>query len=158
NHRAAGGGHGLAHRGVLLLLNGDVVVGGAVVPLDVVDAPRGEGHRVLHLVILGAGPMAAGLGAAVAVDAELQALVVNVVGDGLDAVGKRRRVRLQRAVGGARRQRPAVVDVHVLVAGVLHAAGHHGVGDLTDEVRVDVARELVPAVPPHRRRGGQPVD
>ena len=48
---------------------------------------------------------------------------------------------------------PAVVDVHVDVAGVPHPGLHHGVGDLADHRVADVQVEAVPAVPAH---GGSP--
>lgn len=46
---------------------------------------------------------------------------------------------------------PGVVDVDVNVAGITHAALHHGIGDLADGLVVDGMLELVPAVPTHRR-------
>jgi len=42
---------------------------------------------------------------------------------------------------------PAVVDVDVLVARVLHAGRDHRVGSLADHLLAHVAAELVPAVP-----------
>jgi len=98
--------------------------------------------------------MAARLRAAIAVDAQLQVQAVNVIGDRLDAVRESQGVGLQRPVRVARRvlDRPAIVDVDVLVAGVAHAGRHHRVGRALDEVLVDVALELVPAVPAHRRQ------
>jgi hypothetical protein len=47
---------------------------------------------------------------------------------------------------------PAVIDHHVLIAGVLHSARHQGVGRSQNELLADVAGELVPAVPTHGRR------
>jgi len=50
---------------------------------------------------------------------------------------------------------PAIVNVHVLVAGVLHAGLHHGIGGLSDQALVDFAGKFVPAVPAHLRGAGQ---
>src|SRR5256712_10406766 len=46
---------------------------------------------------------------------------------------------------------PAVVDVHILVAGRLHAAGDHRVCHLTNEFVAHVTAKLVPTVPTHGR-------
>ena len=50
---------------------------------------------------------------------------------------------------------PAVIDVDVLVASILHPGRDHRIGGLSDELLVDVAGEGVPTVPAHRRRLGQ---
>jgi len=52
---------------------------------------------------------------------------------------------------------PAVVDDDVAVSGRLHAAGHHGIGSRADDLFVDLAADLVPAVPAHRRSQGQAI-
>jgi hypothetical protein len=62
--------------------------GVAPVFLEVVDAPGGVLAGVLVLVADGAGAAGAGLGADVGVDAELEALGVDVVGERLDAGGE----------------------------------------------------------------------
>ena len=104
-------------------------VGVAPVVLQVVDAPRGVALRVLRLVVRRARPPGAGLRARVGVDAELEALRVDVVGERLHARREPLRVGHDRAVGVAAHL-PAVVDHDVLVAGVLHAARDQRVGRL----------------------------
>ena len=42
-----------------------------------------------------------------------------------------------------------IVDVHILIAGGLHAAADHGVGSFTDEFFAHVAGKFIPAVPAH---------
>src|ERR1700756_5442207 len=44
---------------------------------------------------------------------------------------------------------PAVVNIHILVAGRFHPAADHGVRHLSNEFVAHVAAELVPAVPSH---------
>ena len=50
---------------------------------------------------------------------------------------------------------PGVVNVDVDVSGVAHAAGDHGIGGGAHIGIVDLAGEVVPAVPSHGRRGGE---
>src|SRR6266699_336997 len=90
---APAGGQGVAHGPVAGHGGGGVVAGGgdvAVVVLEVVHAPGGPGPRVLHLVAQAAREAAAGagVGAGIAVDAQLQAPGMDVVGGPLDAVGE----------------------------------------------------------------------
>jgi hypothetical protein len=68
--------------------------------------------------------------------------------------GKRLGVGLDVTVGVALAL-PAIVDVHVLEAGVLQAGLDHGIGGLTDQALVDFAGKFVPAVPAHLRGAGQ---
>lgn len=89
----------------------------AVVVLQVVHAPGGEGLRVLELVLKAAGVARAGVGAAAGVHAELQPLAVDVIRHGLHALGELLRVRHQIALFVPLLQAPAVVDDHVLIAG-----------------------------------------
>src|SRR6185369_13501264 len=103
----------------------------APVDLHVVEAPPRELQEVLVVVALAAAArggrpargvvVAAAVAAGVGVDARLEALAVDVVGDRLHAPGP---------VGGAHRDvagrvagalPPALVDVDVLVPGVLQA-------------------------------------
>src|SRR6185295_2687960 len=91
--------------------------GAAPVVLEVIDAPCCVLARILEFVAAAAGSSCASLGAGVGVDTELQALGVDIVGDGLDAVGKRLGVGLDVAILVARNL-PAVVDDDVLVPGV----------------------------------------
>src|SRR6185437_9394643 len=82
--RPAGGGQCVAHRGVAALGAGTAVtglidaVGVAVVVLEVVHAPGGEGVRVGGFVAEVAGVAGAGHGAGVLVDAEFEAEGVHV--------------------------------------------------------------------------------
>src|ERR1019366_6575076 len=46
---------------------------------------------------------------------------------------------------------PSVVDVDVDIAGIFHAAGDHGVSLGAHGSRIDLLREMIPAVPAHRR-------
>jgi hypothetical protein len=133
----------------------------AVVVLEVVHAPRREEVRVLLLVADGTGEAerVAGLEAGAGVDAELQALAVHVVRDRLDAVGEPHRVRHQVPGAVAVRQRPAVVEVDVGVAGVLEPLGDEQVGDAPDHLLVELGAAVggVPVVEAHGRCLGEPV-
>src|ERR1039457_5388759 len=46
---------------------------------------------------------------------------------------------------------PGVVDVYVDVASVAHAVHYHRIDNLADGLVVDLALELVPVIPAHRR-------
>src|SRR6185295_2556778 len=46
---------------------------------------------------------------------------------------------------------PAVVDDEIDVAGIAHAARHHGIGHRLYQILADVAGKLIPTVPTHRR-------
>ena len=152
--RPARRGERVAHR--LVALDGRAQLVVAVVVFEIVDAPPGERRRVRHLVVDTRRSLLARHGAGRRVDADLEALGVDVVGQPLHAVRKTRRVGRQVAQRVSRRRFPTVVDVDVLVAGVAHARRHHCVGRLANEILVDAATELVPAVPAHRRRRGEP--
>ena len=103
---------------------------------------------VLLLVAEAAFVTAAGLGAGAGVDAELEALGVDVVAEGLH-VGEAV-VGVEDALGVALAL-PGVVEVDVDVAGVLHAGGDELVGGAADVGVGDVVGEVVPTVPAHRR-------
>ena len=83
------------------------------------------------------------------VDAELQALCVHVVRERLHVgefpIGQ----NPARCIASSL---PGVVDVHVKIAGALHPRGDHRVGDRAHRRIVDGASEMIPTVPPHRRR------
>jgi hypothetical protein len=146
---AAGRGECVAHRLVPLDRRDALVV--AVVVLQIVDPPVGEGLGVDLLVSEAGRQPLAGRGAGRGVDAELESLRVDVVGEGRDPVREVDRIRLESALRVALGRHPAVVDVDVLVAGVGHAGLDDDVGGVADQLLVDVAAEGVPAVPPHRR-------
>ena len=148
------------HRGVALdvLLLGRAALVEAVVVLEVVDAPVGEGLRVDLLVAEAARVAGARHGARVLVDPELESQRVHVVGGAVDAARELHRVGHQATgLRVALMGHPAVVDVDVLVARVLQARGDEEVRGLLDELLGDVAAERVPVVEPHRWRPGQAV-
>src|SRR5581483_11968899 len=152
---AAGGREGVAH-GAVAGLRGDAGVV-AVVVLEVVHAPGGEAVGVGALVAEAAGVAGAGLCAGVLVDAQFQAEGVHVGGGAGDAVGELGRVRHQLPGGVAVLQKPAVVDVDVLVAGGLHPVVVHGQGGGLDQRLGDVTAVRVPVVEPHLRSQRQAI-
>src|SRR5712691_7901956 len=148
NNGTAGGFQGVAHGGVGSL----GVFGASVAPIifKVIDAPGGVLEGVLKFMAAASGTLGAGHGASIGVDAEFQALGVNVVGESLDAGRESVRVGYDVA-GGVAADLPAIVDDNVFVAGVLHAAGDKGVGGGLDEIFGYVAGETIPTVPAHGR-------
>ena len=140
-------------------------VGAAPVVLEVVNPPRGKGVRILLLMVQAAQainrvtvPMVCtGLGTGHSVDAELQALGVDVVTDGLHAAGKTIRVGEEHTVSTAPAL-PAVVNDYILVAGLAHAIAGHGISSCLDHGFVEpIAADLVPTIPSHGRGQGQVV-
>lgn len=137
-------------------------VAAAPVDLDEVEAPGGELQHVLGVVALaarvrrrrtaGREVVAAAVLARVGVDARLEALAVDVVGDGAHSAGPLGGVDrdVARAVAGA--LPPAFVDVDVLVPGRRQAGRHEGVHLRLDHVVVDLGGETVPRRPAHRSR------
>jgi hypothetical protein len=95
NGRAARLAQGFAHRAVPV--EGGAVLVEAVVVLEVVDAPVDPRPRVDVLVVEAGGVARARVRAGGRVDAELQALGVDVVGQSLDTAGKANSVGLQSA-------------------------------------------------------------
>src|SRR5260370_890133 len=110
----------------------------------------------LIVVAAAAGAAGAGFRASIGIDAEVEALGMDVIGEGLDAGGESFRVG-DDVAGGVAADLPAIVNDDVFVAGVLHAAADEGVGGGLDEILVDVAGEAVPTVPAHRRSESQAV-
>src|SRR5262249_51316823 len=110
-----------------VLRRGIEPLGIAPIFFDVVHAPFGVGAPVLLFVSVGAGPALAGAAAGVGVDAELETLLVYVVGERLDAAGEAHRIGDDPS-GGIPRHLPAVVDHDVPITRVAEAARHHGVG------------------------------
>ena len=159
-------GHLRAHR------LGPERVDEAAVELEGVDRPVCEGSRV-QLEVAGAGRRqlgriaGAGLGAAVAIDAQLQVEPVDVVGQVLDAPCEAAPVGHQPAHGVALELRPAVVDVDVAVAEQLPVALDQRLGHLEEEVAVDailgvlcavdLTSEPLPGHPAHGRGFGEAV-
>ena len=124
----------------------------AKIIFKVFHAPRGKRVGVDRLMpqrrrIILAGALAVG-----GIDAELQTQRVDFVRQRTDAVRKSGQIGLQTAVFVAFAALPAVVKVHITVAGVGKAAVSHRFGDLQNERFIDVALKQIPARPPHRRR------
>ena len=145
---------GLAHDEIGLLQLGEAVVlrnSGVRAPvvLQQIDAPFGPGARVDLLVLIAACQPLARSRSRRGVDADLQALAVDVVGEGLH-VGELL-VRLQHAVRVAL-PFPAVVDVDELVAVRREAARDHGIRGGPHLRVVDRSAPDVPGVPAERRR------
>ena len=130
------------------------IAGAGVAPIifQIVDAPAGIGERVLIFVALAAGPAAAGLPAGVGIDAELQPLRVDIVGERLDAgreflrVGGDEAVRRRAARASNRRSRHRHSRRRACPTRPSRRRRARTVASLT------LQRELVPAVPAHRRR------
>ena len=117
--------------------------------LEQVEAPLGPGARVDLLVLVAAGQPLAGARAGRRVDADLQPLAVDVVGERLH-VGELL-VRLEHAVRVAL-PFPPVVDVDELVAVRREAARDHRVGGGAHFRVVHRSAPHVPRVPAERRR------
>src|SRR5205814_7301068 len=100
------------------------------------------------------GTALAGLPPRVGVEAELEPAGMHVFGKRLHATGEADGIGHEPA-GAVAGHLPAVVDHEVLIARIAHAALGQRVRRLLDELRADVASEVVPAVPAHRRRAGQ---
>ena len=125
----------------------------AIVVLQIVDAPRGEGVGILGFVPCPSGLARAGGGIGRLVDPELQALAVNVGGQGRDPVRELAGVPLEISAPVAP-VHPAVVDVDVLVSDRGHAAGNKRVSDAFDQALAGAASKGVPRVPTHGRSRG----
>ena len=134
--------------------------GRAVVVLEEVDAPRGVRLRVLRLVAEAAHAPTA------SEQPPYRPWQVPVLADRRCRTSAPCRARSSRArpfptgnlvvshlqlAGGIAAVHPAVVDVDVLIAGVLHSAGDQGIGRRLMCALID-ALERVPRVPAHRRR------
>ena len=126
------------------------VAGAAPVVFQVIDAPAGISQRVLVFVALAPRAPAAGQAAGVGVDTELETARMDVVRQRLDTRREFLRVGGDEAISIARAV-PAIVDDDILIAGVAHSARDHRVRRRPHRLLVDVAGELVPAVPAHRR-------
>src|SRR5580693_4828800 len=124
----------------------------APVVFQVIHGPRG----VLSgfLVFVSEAPRSAGasLASRIRINPELQAQRMDVICECFDPGREVLRISDDVAVF-VTCNLPAIVDHNVLVTGILHARLHHGVGNLPDELFAYIAREFVPAIPSHRRRG-----
>ena len=128
--------------------------GAAPVVLQIIDAPRRPRFGVLCLMRVAAFITRAGPRPRRGIDPQLQALAVDVIRECLHVreliVGLNVPVRIACPF-------PRIVDVDVHVAGILHPARHHGVGDLTHNLVAHGAPEFVPTVPAHGRRTRQSI-
>jgi len=127
------------------------ILHGAEVVLEEVDAPAGVHLSVLNFVAEAAFVASTGLWSGRGVDAELEALGVDVVAERLHVGEAAVGMELSVGVAGAL---PGVVDVDVDVAGVAHAGGDHEIGCGTNVGVGDVFCEVIPAIPAHWRSGG----
>ncbi len=132
------------------LLLHHVLTKAAQVVLQIIDAPVGVHLGVLLFVPQRSRIARARLVSRARVDADLQPLRVHIIRKRLH-VGKLL-VRMQQAVLVALAF-PRVVDVHVDVPCVLHAAGDNLIRGIANVLVRYLSEEVVPAVPPHRRRG-----
>ena len=140
----------VSHCAVALSCCGTVLRRIAVVVLQIVDAPRSEGACVLLLETEARCPSAAGELRRIRVDAELQTLRVDIVGERLYARRELLRVGYDVVLSVASAL-PEVVDEDIFVAGVAKSAFDHSVRCLADELFVDVSLEEVPCHPAHWR-------
>ena len=101
--------------------------------------------------------MVASTFAAVAVKAELKALRMHVIGNGLHAAREGFRIILEITLGIALGVHPVVVEVQVNVASIFQAGTDHGIGNFLNLFFVDIFVEHVPAVPSQRGRKHQAV-
>src|SRR5258708_9298215 len=108
------------------------------------------------LMALAAGPLLTSSPARIRINSKFESVGVNVIAQRFHAGWKSLRVNPNISVG-VPADLPAIVDHHVLIAGVLHSAGHHAVGHGLQEILADVASEFVPTVPAHRRSQGHAV-
>mmetsp|Transcript_29973 Transcript_29973/g.65886 ORF Transcript_29973/g.65886 Transcript_29973/m.65886 type:complete len:270 (+) Transcript_29973:1117-1926(+) len=139
----------------------------APVELEVVHPPGGVGVCVLLLEALGPRVPPAGLGPFVAVGAEEDALVVQVVPDGLHALGEPGGVRDHGVVDSPGDVGPAIIDGHLVVPRVEIPIRGNVVSHLLVQLVVDaavwvvltvrLASEDLPGHPTHGRRLGQAV-
>jgi len=116
---SAGSHERVSHRRVSDLARNGIVV--AIVVLKVVDSPISEVLSIFFLVVEGASSFGARLGSSGRVDSELEALVVNVVSNGLHAIGESLRVGNKVTISGSLEQVPAVIQVDVLVADIVQS-------------------------------------
>ena len=145
----------VSHRRVSDLARNGIVV--AIVVLKVVDSPISEVLSIFFLVVEGASSFGARLGSSGRVDSELEALVVNVVSNGLHAIGESLRVGNKVTISGSLEQVPAVIQVDVLVADIVQSQFLESVNRLHNQSFADFTSEFVPRVPAHLWRESEPV-
>ena len=146
-HGSVGLLEGVGHGGVSDL--GVAAVGVAVIVLEVVDTPGGVGVDIDLLVTEGTGSASAGLVASIGVDAELEALGVDVVGESLHAGGETLRIFNDNVSLLITVNLPAVIEVEVLVAELEESLLDHDIGSISGELLGNVAAEFLPGVETH---------
>ena len=151
--RAPGGAQGVAHERIGS--HGIDILGVAPVVFQVVDAPAGVLQRILVLVAEAAETSGAGPPPGIGVDTQLQPLRMHVIGQRLHTAREPFGIALRKTVGVAFGGVPAVVDIEVNVSGLGQPRLDQRVGHFADHPLIDVAAELVPRAPAHRRRIGQ---
>ncbi len=133
------------------LLGHDILTEAAQIVLQIIDAPVGIHLGVLLFMAERALELGACLGSRPGVNADLQPFGMDIVGQRLHVgklfVGVEHSSLVALAL-------PGVVDVDVDVPGILHARGHELVSGGAHALVVDLAGEIVPAVPAHWRRLG----
>src|SRR5690606_296911 len=152
DHRTAGCGEGPAHRGIgfarIALCRSLARI--APVIFDVVDAPARILRRILELIALAPGPARASVRAGITVDAEFETPRMKIVAPRLHAGRKAFRMRLDVAPRIALPM-PAIVKIYIDIAGIAKARGDNCIGSRLDQVLVDLAAVMIPAVPAERR-------
>src|ERR1019366_1111685 len=149
-HLVVGGKHEVHPRGLVVrgLGQHDVLAKAAKVVLEVVDAPGSVELGVLDFVVQRGWVAGAGFASGSRVDAKLEALGVNVVGQSFHV---REFVVGVKDTAGIAFAFPGVIDVDVDVAGVFHPGGNDLVGGVTNVLVGNFACEVVPTVPAHGR-------
>jgi hypothetical protein len=101
-------------------------LGMAPIDFDVVDAPFRIGLGILEFVTQAPRPLLTSQRSCIRVETEFQSFAVDIIRKRFDAGRKSRRVGDDCPIRIAA-DLPAIVDVHVLVAGSLHPGAEHGV-------------------------------
>ena len=148
----SGHAKGVAHQGI----SPAGIDIGCIAPVifQVIDSPLGVHESILILVPEAARITGAGIGAGIAVNAQFQALSVEIVGQSLHPRRELLRVLVDKALR-IPLSVPAVVQVEIDISGIHKAVLDHLVGDVLDQGLVDIRLELVPGTPPHLRRVSQ---
>lgn len=125
-----------------------------LVILEVINTPFRKRSSVDRLIAQASRISTASRLASTAVDASLEAEIVNFIDPTTDAVGELARVRLEAVRIGISTtlNRPAVVQDDIVVASCLEALLDDVVGASHHLVLGDVAVVRVPAVPAHGRQ------
>ena len=126
----------------------------AVIIFQIVDAPRSKGAGILLLEAVTGCPSAAGKLSRIRIDAQLQALGVDIIGKRLDAIRKFLRV-WNDVVVAVTTALPQVINEDVLVTSISESMFHHGIGSFLNQFLADVPLKEIPGHPSHRGSLGQ---